>query len=616
MATLASTTPSLHIHPAVSPGCPVPEAVRRQAALRPHAVAVTAGAQVITYGELERQANRVARSLTSVGVRTGVAVGLCLPRGLEMVVGALGILKAGGAYVPMDPGYPAARLAFTLEDAGATVVLTDLQTKQALPAGKFQTMILDPNEASGDDECAHLEIGPEDLAYIVYTSGSTGTPKGVEITHANLSNLVAWHCRAFSVTPEDRASHVAGLSFDAAVWELWPYLAAGASVHLADDITRSSPELLRDWLLERAVSIGFAPTPIAERLITLEWPTKTPLRILLTGGEMLRRWPSSGLPFRLVNNYGPSECTVVATSGDVLDSGQPAGLPSIGAAIDGAYTYVLDDQLQQVRSGELYIGGAGVARGYRQRPDLTAARFVPDPFRGDPHARMYRTGDRVRVLVDGQIEFLGRVDDQIKIRGYRIEPNEITAALNRRPAVSQSQAIAREDTAGEKRLVAYLVLRRSGTVNAAEIRDFLRQSLPEYMIPAAFVALESLPLTPHGKIDRTALPAPHPGNTLGDGPQAETQLTDAQRRIIRIAAVLLERESIGIHDNFFLMGGHSLLGAQLIANLRKSFGVEIPLRSLFANPTVAGLADEISRLSPNPGTVSEPSAAAQTEAAW
>jgi len=598
MATLASTMAISNTNAAPHLVTSVPEAVTERAARRPHAVAVTAGNHVITYSELERQANRLAHRLISAGAGPGVAIGLCLPRSLEMVVGALAILKSGAAYVPMDPAYPADRLLFTLEDACAPVLISDPANARRLENPDCETIVVDgPDAPVGDEDFTPPRIRASDLAYVVYTSGSTGTPKGVEITHANLSNLVAWHCRAFAVTAQDRASHLAGLSFDASVWEMWPYLAAGASLHLADDVTRLSADLLRDWLLERAVSIGFVPTPIAERLIALEWPSHTPLRILLTGGEALRRWPPADLPFELVNNYGPSECTVVATSAAVTADARRSGLPPIGSAIDGGYTYVLDEQLRQVRSGELYIGGAGVARGYRGRPELTAARFVRDPFRGDADARMYRTGDLVRVLPDGQLEFMGRVDDQIKIRGYRIEPNEIVAALGRHPAIRESMVVAREDVPGEKRLIAYLVMQPDSSVLAGELRDFLRQSLPEYMIPAIFVTLDAVPLTRNGKINRRALPPPDAANTLGDAPAADGFVSDLQRRIGGIAGALLERESIGINDNFFLLGGHSLLGAQLIVNLKKAFGVEIPLRALFANPTVAGLAEEIGRLS-------------------
>jgi len=600
MATLVSQLSSVHV-PGIAdtPQC-VPQAVSRQAMRWPNAIAATSGDQVITYRELESCANRLARRLCTAGVSTDVPVGLCLPRSLEMVVGALGILKSGGAYVPMDPAYPAERLLFALEDTCAPVLVSNAEIARRLSSAKCEFVILDSLELSAEpDDFPENRSQPADLAYIVYTSGSTGTPKGVEITHAGLSNLVAWHREAFAVTAKDRASHVAGLSFDAAVWELWPYLTAGASLHLADDVTRSSPELLRDWMLERAVTIGFAPTPIAERLIGLEWPMNTPLRILLTGGEALRRRPPAGLPFQLVNNYGPSECTVVATSGVVLTKSESGGSPPIGKTIANVHTYVLDERLEAVaagRLGELYIGGAGVARGYHRRPALTESRFVRDPFCREAGARMYRTGDLVRLRPDGQFEFHGRIDDQIKIRGYRIEPSEIVAALDRHPAVLQNVVIAREDEPGDKRLAAYLVVRSQIAVTAAGLRDFLRRSLPEYMIPAVFVKLDCLPLTPNGKTDRAALPVPDTNNMVTDAPAPDDSTTALQRRIAGIAAALLERESIGIHDNFFLLGGHSLLGAQLISNLRGAFGVEVSLRTLFTAPTVAGLAEEIGRL--------------------
>ena len=600
MATLVPQLSSVNVQPTADTAECIHQAVRKQAIRRPNAIAVTAGDQVMTYRDLESCANRLARQLRAAGVGADVPVGLCLPRGLEMVVGALGILKSGGAYVPMDPAYPAERLLFTLEDACAPVLVSNSAMARRLSSANCEFIILDALEAFAEpDDPPESRSNPSDLAYIVYTSGSTGTPKGVEITHAGLSNLAAWHGKAFAVTPQDRASHLAGLSFDAAVWELWPYLAAGASLHLADDGTRSSPDLLRDWMLERAVTIGFAPTPIAERLVLLEWPGNTPLRILLTGGEALRRRPPAGLPFQLVNNYGPSECTVVATSCVVSADGPSGGHPPIGKAIANLHTYVLDEQLEPVAAGclgELYIGGAGVARGYRRRPALTESRFLRDPFRREADARMYRTGDLVCLRSDGLLEFHGRIDDQVKIRGYRIEPNEIVTLLDRHPAIRQSVVIAREDEPGDKRLVGYIVLRRETAATAAELREFLRHSVPEYMIPAVFVKLDTLPLTPNGKTDRAALPVPDANNIVTDAPAADDSTTDLQCRIAAIGAALLERESISIHDNFFLMGGHSLLGAQLIANLRAAFGVEVSLRMLFAAPTVAGMAEEIDRL--------------------
>src|SRR5579862_2825201 len=310
-----------------------PRAIAAQAAKRPDAIAVVMGPRSITYHELDCQANRLARLLRSRGAAAEVAVGLCLPRSIEMVIAALGIMKAGAAYLPMDPAFPADRLAFMLADAEAPLVVTDGGARR-LPQAKCEVIEMNASELSaGPDHMPRIDILPDDLAYLIYTSGSTGRPKGVEVTHAHLASLAAWHRDAFSVTAADRASHVAGLAFDAAVWELWPYLVCGASVHLADQITRNSPELLRDWLVAQKISIGFIPTPLAERMLPLEWPRETALRFLLTGGDALHHYPSQGLPFHLTNNYGPTECTVVATSGAVSPDARPDSMPPIGTAI-------------------------------------------------------------------------------------------------------------------------------------------------------------------------------------------------------------------------------------------------------------------------------------------
>jgi amino acid adenylation domain-containing protein len=578
----------------------IPQMVTARATDDPQGLALTAGAERLSYGELDRRANRLAGHLRSLGVGPDVLVGLCLPRSLDLVVGALGILKAGGAYVPLDPAYPADRLAFMLEDAQAPVLISSAGPAQRLPAGRRELVELDTLQLAGwPAEPPPVEIAPGHLAYLIYTSGSTGIPKGVEITHGSLANLVRWHRQAFSVTAADRASHVAGLGFDATVWELWPYLASGASVHLADEVTRDSAELLQDWLLAQQITIGFVPTPLAERLLNrgLQWPPDTALRILLTGGDTLHHYPPAGLPFLLVNNYGPTECTVVATSAPVLPDRRPDVRPPIGSAIANTQVYLLDERLQPVppgTPGEIYIGGAGVARGYLGRPDLTAERFVPDPFGAGPESRLYRTGDLARLLPDGQIAFLGRADDQIKLRGYRIEPNEIAGALNRHQAVRESLVVAREDDPGDRRLVAYVVLAPSTAPTHTGLRDFLRATLPEYMIPAAFVRMDAFLLTPHGKIDRAALPAPTPANTLQDD-ASDAPFTATEERVAEILGALLNLEEIGLDDNFFLLGGHSLLGAQLIARLRDVFGVELGLRSLFEAPTVAALAGEIER---------------------
>jgi amino acid adenylation domain-containing protein len=518
-----------------------------------------------------------------------------------MVVAALGVLKAGGAYIPMDPAYPSDRLAFMLEDAQAPVLISNRRLAQRLAPGQRELVdVEDSRIAAQQPDFTPNDVAPTDLAYVVYTSGSTGKPKGVEVTHGNLANLVSWHVRSFSVTPSDRASHVAGLGFDAAVWELWPYLAVGASVHLADEDTRNSPELLREWLMAERITIGFVPTPLAERLLSTNrrWPRASKLRVLLTGGDALHTYPPDGLPFTLVNNYGPTECTVVATSGLVQPNASPKTPPTIGCAITNAQIHLLDESLTPVPDGspgEMYIGGAGVARGYRNRPDLTAERFIPDPFAREAGRRLYRTGDLARRLPDGQIAFLGRTDDQIKIRGYRIEPGEVSSALNRHPDIRASIAVAREDPPDERRLVAYVVVDGAADLTHTAVRDFLRESLPEYMLPAIFVRLDAFPLTPHGKIDRVMLPVPVPMNTLQDEVSA-TPRTDTERRVAEIIAELLKLEKVGLDDNFFLLGGHSLLGAQLIARLRDAFGVQITLRGLFESPTVEALSAKVDYL--------------------
>ena len=579
----------------------VPDLIAARATERPDALALTSEVGVLTYGALDAQANRLAHHLRSLGVDVGVAVGLCVPRSLEMVVGALGVLKAGGAYIPMDPAYPADRLTFMLDDAQALSVITTPSQAQALPVGGRTLVTVDSPEVTAQPATAPVvDTEESDLAYIVYTSGSTGRPKGVEITHEGLTNLVAWHVHAFSVSSADRASHVAGLGFDATVWELWPYLTAGASVSLVAERTRNSPELLREWLLSEKITIGFVPTALAEQLLAASsapWPRTTALRIMLTGGDILQTYPPAGLPFQIVNNYGPTECTVVATSGVVLPNAAPSAPPSIGRAIANTRIHLLDEHRRPVplgTPGEIYIEGLGVARGYRNRPGLTAERFVPSPFGGDSRCRLYRTGDLGRILPDGQIAFLGRTDDQIKIRGYRIEPGEISSVLNRHRGVRASVAVAREDIPGEKRLVAYIVADADAGLSHTRLREFLRASLPDYMLPTAFVRIGAFPLTAHGKIDRAALPVPDADNTLQDE-VADAPFTETERQVADVLGELLKLKTIGLDDNFFLLGGHSLLGAQVIARLREAFGVQIPLLTLFEAPTVAALSAEVDR---------------------
>src|SRR6185312_15621680 len=440
---------------------------------------------------------------------------------------ALAIFKAGGAYLPVDPSEPEARLNFMFGDAGVSVVVTEKSLKEKMSGANRRVITVDEmgrlEERRSPDrhDAGHnttAALGPKSLAYVIFTSGSTGTPKGVEITHESLANLVSWHQSAFKVIPQDRASCVARVGFDAAVWEIWPYLTAGASLHVPDGEKLKDPQAFQSWLIERGVTISFVPTPMAERLLALQWPENTALRLMLTGGDTLHIYPPANLPFLLVNNYGPTECAVVATSGLVSTQRGENRLPPIGRPIDNTQVYILDDSMREVSAGtagEIYIGGPGVARGYRNRPELTAEKFLPNPLDGDG-ARLFKTGDCAQVLPDGQIAFLGRFDEQIKIRGFRIEPNEIAAALNVHPAVSQSVVVAREITCGDNRLVAYLVPKVGHLATVSELRDFLSARLPAYMVPAMYVSVDAIPLTPNGKVDRGALPVPDTSNMLGE----------------------------------------------------------------------------------------------------
>jgi amino acid adenylation domain-containing protein len=454
------------------------------------------------------------------------------------------------------------------------------------------------------------EIKRETLAYIIYTSGSTGKPKGVEVTHGNLLNLVFWHRRAFAVTAADRASHVAGLAFDAAMWELWPYLSAGASVVLADDTTRTSPDLLREWLGNEGVTISFVPTALAEPMLKSSWKTTT-LRYLLTGADTLHKFPAAGLPFELVNNYGPTECTVVATSG-IVKAGGELQKPAIGAAIANTQIYLLDERLEPVKpgsTGEIYIGGTSVARGYRSQPALTAERFLPNPFSASMDARMYRTGDMGAMLPDGQIAFHGRADHQEKIRGHRIEPGEIVNVLGRHPKVASS-AVAGFGSGSVRQLAAYVVPVAGQRPKSSELREFLAKELPEYMIPASFVRMASLPLTTNGKLDRAALPEPSAANAL-DKTMFRAPESPIEIQIAAILGDLLHVTNVGLDDNFFLLGGHSLLGTQLVLKAKERFGVALTLRDLFVAQTVGKLSDEIERqLMANLEAMSEEEAAA------
>ncbi len=575
------------------------EMVAMHAKAEAQAPAIVFDGRVVTYGELDRRANQLANHLINLSVDAKTIVAICLNRSAESVVSALAVLKAGGAYLPLDPKLPLERLNFMLDDARPRVLITSSDVTEKIACESCTVVAIDcaPEIAMCSDEAPSIEISEDQLAYVIYTSGSTGEPKGVEITIKNLLNLVTWHQSEFSITAKDRATHLAGVGFDAAVWEVWPYLTAGASLYLPDEPTRLSPEALRDWTVANKITISFLPTALAERVMILDWPQDAALRLLLTGADTLHRYPENDLPFELVNNYGPTECTVVATSGRVRRC-NTIDLPTIGRAITNTQVYILDQNLAQVppgEAGEIFIGGANVGRGYLNRPDLTSDKFIPDPFGAPPGARLYRTGDLARQLSNGDIAYLGRADEQIKILGNRIEPAEIEAAIDRHPAVASSVVVARGVDCSEKRLTAYVTMRNGSTPSATDLRDFLQSSLPDYMLPALFVKLDRLPLTSNGKIDRVSLPDPSNENRLRDDDFIAPR-SPIEKRLAAILCSLFNVNEVSVNDNFFLLGGHSLLGAQLIVKIRSAFGVGLALRTLFDAPTIAALSKEIERL--------------------
>jgi amino acid adenylation domain-containing protein len=581
-------------------GLLITELVKARAELIPNAPALVSDSQSLTYRELEIRANQLAHHLRKLGVGPEVTVGMCLGRSPLMVIAALAILKAGGAYVPLDPDYPAERLRFMLDDAKTAVLIARQEIGERIGSGRWKILDIEKRALQISDypeTAPEVSLSGNNLAYVIYTSGSTGRPKGVQITHHSLLNLVSWHQQAFAISPSDRASQVASVGFDAAVWELWPNLAAGSSVHFPDEAVRVTAEPLRDWLVAERITVSFVPTPLAEALIALEWPGETALRLLLTGGDVLHHHPAAGLPFQLINNYGPTECTVVTTSGVVTPGGEQAGAPPIGRPIDNLQIYILDERLQPVPNGsvgELHIAGRGVGRGYINRPDMNAQKFVANPFSQTPGERMYKTGDLARYLPDGQIAFVGRVDEQIKVRGYRIEPEEVITLLNRCHGVEASVVVARVEN-GDTRLLAYVVPTSGVKLDHDSLQAYLKKYLPDYMIPAAFVRIEKLPIGPNGKIDRTMLPAPTPENTSEDKVRVGPS-TPVEARVVAILAELLGIPKVGVHDNFFFLGGHSLLGTQLIARARDSFGIELPLRTVFDSPTASQLSGEIERM--------------------
>jgi amino acid adenylation domain-containing protein len=576
----------------------------------PSALAVVAGGARLTYGELDRRASQVARSLRAQGVGPESRVAVCLDRSPALLVALLGVWKAGGAYVPLDPAYPLERLKLMLEDSGAAVLVTaegplpgDLQDH----IGGLPILRLDANAPLRDAESGDLrgEPGsPESLAYIIYTSGSTGLPKGVLVPHGGLGNLAAAQAAVFDVRPGDRVLQFSPVSFDASVSEILMALLGGAELHLADPPRLMPGPDLVELLTERRIThLTLPPSVLA---VVPEAPLPD-LRVLVVAGEacppeLVRRWSGGPAGRRVVDAYGPTESTVCATAGDVTvetaGSWQDQDRPRIGRPIAGLRVLVLDRTLAPAATGapgEILLGGAGLARGYHARPDLTAERFVPDPFRspaGTPGARLYRTGDLGRWLPDGTLDFLGRIDQQVKIRGFRIEPGEVAAALERHPAV-RNAVVATWDAGGDVRLAAWIVPREEAKTEAAalpaQLGGFLRASLPAHLVPSAFVMIDALPLTPSGKLDRIRLPHPDPVRADRSNRYVAPR-TATEEQLAGIWAAVLGIERVGLEDNLLELGGHSLLAMQIILRVRSELGVDLPLRTLYGSNTLADMA--------------------------
>ncbi|WP_164003054.1 non-ribosomal peptide synthetase, partial [Pyxidicoccus caerfyrddinensis] len=579
------------------------ERFESQASLTPDALAVLDDSSQLSFAQLNRRANQLASWLRQRGTGPEVRVALCMERGADMVVAVLAILKAGGAYVPMDAAYPRERLAFMLQDCGARLVLTQRHLASRLDGSDVEAVFLDDAgmslELARESEANPPHVtSPQHLAYVIYTSGSTGKPKGVMVQHASVMNLRAALASAVYSGVEGalRVSLNAPLSFDASVKQLIQ-VAEGHALCVVPQAAREDVALLKSWVEKYGVdALDCSPSHL--RLLLEEGlGSSRPLRVLV-GGEAVDEalWAKlSAHPFiRCFNVYGPTECTVDTTARAVHGA---TGQPTLGGPLANVQVYVLDERMQPVPTGvpgELFIGGAGVARGYLHRPELTAEKFIPDPFGMFAGGRLYRTGDKVRWLANGELDYLGRIDFQVKLRGFRIELGEIETALEEVAGVRRAVVLAREDVPGNQRLVAYVV----GGAEAAEgvLREALAARLPGYMVPSAFVALEAMPLTSNGKVDRRALPAPE---SSASASEYVAPRTPSEEILASLWAGLLRVEKVSAEDDFFALGGHSLLATQVVSHVRSSLGVELPLRALFEAPTLAGLARRVEQATRN-----------------
>jgi len=594
----------------------VHELVAARASRTPAATAVVCGGRTLTYSAVEERARRFARTLRRRGARPEARVAVCLERSLDLPVVLLGILESGAAYLPLDPGSPPDRLRRLVDESRPALVVTERALRGRLPAGAAPHVIeIDapsPPVGSAAADPPPPPVAPDHLAYVIYTSGSTGAPKGVQVTHGALASHALAVAERYALRPDDRVLQFAAPSFDVAAEELFPTLLSGAAVVLRDEGTPLVAADFLAWVDRERMTVLNLPAAYWHALVdalgdggpgSLDLPAC--VRLVIVGSDEVSadRWSRFRLRFpgvRLINAYGPTEATITAT----LHEEGPGQAPPegrvvpIGRPLPHVEALVLDSALRPVDEGapgDLYLGGAGLARGYLSRPDLTAERFLPHPR--EPGARLYRTGDRVRRRADGALEFLGRGDAQVKVRGYRVEPAEIEAALERHPGIARAVVVAGEAASGGKRLLAYAVPRPGFAPGTGHLRAHLEGLLPAYMVPSAFVILERLPLTPGGKIDRRTLPAPAEAGPTPSLSGALPATGDPVPEIVAgIWADVLGRERVAAGDDFFSLGGHSLLAIQIVSRLRDAFGIDLPLRSLFDHPTVAGLSAEAERV--------------------
>jgi amino acid adenylation domain-containing protein len=570
----------------------LPTAFEAQSRRTPHALAVIDADtdRSLTFRELSAKANQLARVLQAAGVGPDVLVGLCVERSLDMVIGALGILKAGGAYVPLDPAYPPERLAYMLADSKVAVIVTQEKLRYVIAGTQARILCLDsdgPTIARERTDEPASGVTPDHLAYVVYTSGSTGKPKGVMLEHRGLTNTVDAQIEAFGIGPTSRVLQFASFSFDASVSEIFTSLIAGARLYVASTASLLPGPQFTKLLRDCGITVITLPPSVLAMLP----PDQAPgLRTVVSAGEacsaeIVARWAPGR---RFLNAYGPSEVTICATIGECRDGTRK---PSIGRPMKGCQIYILDAERKPVPAGaegEIYIGGAGLGRGYLNQPELSAWSFIAHPFATEPGARLYRTGDLARTLPEGDIDFLGRIDDQVKLRGFRIELGEVDAVIRLHPAVQDVAVIVREDVPGDKRLVAYVVPDPDRTLAVGDLRATVKRSLPEHMVPSAFVFIAALPLTPNGKVDRRALPVPGTARpTLAHPFRAPSSELEIQ--LASIWQDILGIHPIGVSDDFFELGGHSLALIAMAGRIEKLLGMTLSPRQLFGARTITGM---------------------------